>query len=267
MSDNQSPPEHRSVSQVKQWEQCPHSYYLARIVKAWERPAAWLDHGKADHAAIEAWEKSGRTMTREQAHDVFREEYAKGINALCADTPNFNFWFSSGKYRGEADVERRYGIGLEMVDRYIAYAEKASHEAIWITPDGTPAIELGLDVDLDGVRVKGFIDQVITTGDDGELRVRDVKTGASPGETFQLKTYAVMIEETYKVPVHVGDYWMGKTGKPTKHPYDLTEMTRSEVVDRFHAADEGIRAENWEPKPDPDVCRRCPVATACAFSA
>src|SRR5262249_30789572 len=52
-----------------------HSYYLARVKKAWQKPAAWLPQGSAVYEAAEAWERSGRTMSVEQAQDVFRESY------------------------------------------------------------------------------------------------------------------------------------------------------------------------------------------------
>lgn len=250
---------HRSVSQIKQYEQCPYAYKLARIDKVWERPAAWLPHGTAVHAAIEAWEKSGRTMSLEATQQVFREEYAKGINELCERTPNFNYWFSSGPYRGEADAERRFGIGLAMVEKYIKWATGHPEEVIWVADDGTPGVEIGFDFDLDGVRMRGYIDLVLWD------LVRDVKTGALPGDTFQLAVYGVALEEQYGHKVSRGDYWMGKTGKPTV-PYNLADISRQEIVDRVHAADEGIRAEKFDPKPSPDNCGRCTVATSCPFA-
>lgn len=260
-------PSYRSVSQLKQYEQCPWAYKLARVDKVWERPAAWLSHGTAVHSAVEEYEKSGRELPLEKALDVFREEYAKGINEACQLTPNFNYWFSSGRYRGLEDTERRYDVGLEMVIRYYEWAAKHPEESVWAAPDGVPAVEQEFNIDLDGVRVRGFIDQVIVVvRKDGriEVRVRDVKTGAMPGDAFQLKTYAVAVYDQYGEEISAGDYWMGKTGKATR-PYNLTTVSRQEVVDRFHAVDEGIKAERWDPKPG-DHCARCPVATSCEFA-
>lgn len=252
---------HRSVSQVTQFERCPHATYLARHVRAWDRPAAWLPMGTAGHSAVEAWEKSGRTMTEAEALEVYRTEYAAGVNKMAEDTPNLSLWFNSGPYAGEQDIERRFLVGQEHVTRYINwYQGKGSNQAIWITPDGTPAIELGFDIDLDGVQVKGYIDQVI----DG-FGPRDVKTGKDPGDTFQLKTYAVALEEQYGVDFQYGDYFMTRKVNPPTQPYDLSLTSRQEIVDRFHAADEGIKAENFDPNPGPN-CARCPFATACEFA-
>src|SRR5690606_39161160 len=66
------------------------------------------------------------------------------------------------------------------------------------------------DVELDGVRVRGYIDQVLKADSDDSVRGRDVKTGAQPGDALQLKVYAVALEDTYGVQAPTGDYWMGK---------------------------------------------------------
>jgi putative RecB family exonuclease len=292
----------RSVSQVKSYLPelggCPYGYYLDRVVRVWNRPAAWSPQGTADHEAFEAWERSGRTMSQAEAEDVFRQAYAREINELAEETPNLDAWFSSGPYHGEADTERRYNLGLEQVGRYIDYYTKtAPEEVIWVAPDGTPGIELAFDFDLDGVQMRGFIDAVVmvrpplpdkpktasgavskskASQDEWQrslyewgklpdvIRVRDNKTGNKPGDSFQLGGYAVAIEERYDVEVADGDYWMGRAGKPTK-PYEL--MDREGITELVHRADAGIKAEQFEPNPEESRCMFCSVRTACAFSA
>jgi putative RecB family exonuclease len=61
------------------------------------------------------------------------------------------------------------------------------------------------------------------------------------------------------------DYFMARTGKPT-YPYNIGEWTRERVVDAFRELDENIRAERFEPKPEPSKCRFCSVQLACEFS-
>ncbi|MDA3643809.1 PD-(D/E)XK nuclease family protein [Saccharopolyspora indica] len=258
--------EYRSVSQLKEYQKCAYAYYLHRIENAWERPAAWLPQGLAVHEAAEAWERSGRTMSLEQAQDVFKSSYATHTNRLAGDTPNFEYWFSSGPYKGETDAARRLGIGLEQVEKYIRYyMEAAPEQVIWITPSGQPAIELGFDIDLDGVRVKGFIDQVISIDEHGEPIVRDIKTGNKPGDDFQLAVYAVAMNEMYGTDIKTGDYWMGRQGKPTKENYDLEVWTKEKVSEEFHKVDQSIRAGDFPASPEADKCRFCSVASACGF--
>lgn len=254
---------HRSVSQIKQYERCPHSYYLARVEKAWQRPAAWLPQGSAVHSAAEAYERSGRQMSLEDAQDEFRAAYSYEVAGYTAITPNFDWWFASGPYRGEQDIERRYLIGLEQVEKYLRWYDGHPNEVIWIAPDGKPGIELSFDIDLDGVLVRGFIDAIIAKN--GELVVRDNKTGNHPGDDFQLAVYAVALGEQYAIPpISLGDYWMGRSGKPT-YPFDLTDWTRERVAAKFRELEENIRAERFDPLPDADKCRFCDVSYSCEY--
>jgi putative RecB family exonuclease len=257
--------EHRSVSQLKLYERCPYAYKLSRIDKVWQRPAAWLAQGSAVHEAAEAFERSGRTMTVPDTQEVFKTSYEQHINAACEITPNFQVWFSSGRYGGQVDIERRYLIGLEQVEKYIRWYDTHPEEVIWVAADGTPGIELGFDIDLDGVLVRGFIDAVIDSP--AGLIVRDNKTGNSPGDDFQLGVYGVALAESYGIePPSVGDYWMGKSGKPTR-PYDIAAWTRDRVSEAFRVLEVNIQAGRFDPLPDTAKCRFCDVASFCPYSA
>lgn len=255
---------HRSVSQLKLYERCSYAYKLSRIDNVWQRPAAWLPQGSAVHEAAEAYERSGRTMSVEEAQDVFRASYAEHVNTYCEASPNFEAWFKSGPYGGELDIERRFQIGLEQVERYVRWYENHPDEVIWIAPDGTPGIELGFDIDLDGVQVRGFIDAVIDLN--GEIIVRDNKTGNHPGDDFQLAVYAVALAEQYGIDKpQLGDYWMGKSGKPTML-FPLKEWTREKVAAKFRELEDNIQAGNFEASPEPSKCRFCDVSWACEFA-
>lgn len=254
--------EHRSVSQVKELQDCGWKYYLHRIEKKWERPAAWLTQGLALHEAGEAWELSFRAMSLEEAQRIYTESYDKHTNRLCEDTPNFGFWFRSGPYRGKQDIERRYGLGLEQVGRYVTYyTEKHPEEKPLILDDGEPAVEWEFDVKFGDVQVKGVIDFILC-----DFRPRDNKSGNKPpnDEGLQLGTYAGVIEQVLGVKPTEGDFWMGKTGKPTV-PYDISDWTQQRLADVYGEADEIIREGRFEPDPEPSKCMFCPVAEDCDF--
>ncbi|BBX09464.1 RecB family exonuclease [Mycolicibacterium aichiense] len=307
----------RSVSQLNQYTRCPMSYKLARIDKVWARPAAWLPQGTAFHTVAEVIEKArmeGRDVTLERAEEIFREEYAKDIGALCDETPNFEWWFWSGPYNGEADIERRFHIGLEQINKFMAWRETQGQE-IWMTPEirdrrcivgddeagqehhvadcdckpSKPAIELSFSIELefppelgaitgtyeadgitveftvDGIRVRGFIDAIVVV--DGELRVRDYKTGNKPGDDFQLGVYALAVAMMFGIEApKKGDYFMaGKKGKKPviTEPYDLTEWTREKITARFHEIEEKIQAGDFPADPEPDKCGFCDVNYSC----
>ncbi|AJD82490.1 Cas4 exonuclease [Mycobacterium phage Sheen] len=262
MTETAEKPKYRSVSQLNQYERCPYAYKLARIDREWKRPAAWTAQGSAVHEAIEAWEKSGREMSLQAVQQVFLTSYIKYINESCETTPNFQWWFASGPYDALKDIPRRQALGMDQCERYINWAQRHTEEKIWVTPDGTPAIELEFDIELDGLPVRGFIDAVIDV--DGELIVRDHKTGNQPGDDFQLGVYKVALEVLYGVQVVKGDYWMGKTGKAT-YPYDLSVWTRELVTSKFKELEAKIQAGDFPARPDADKCRFCDVSFACPF--
>ncbi|MEU4709480.1 PD-(D/E)XK nuclease family protein [Nocardia salmonicida] len=256
-------PRSLSVSQLNTYTKCPQAWHLERQRKAWQRPAAWLAQGTAAHAAYEAYERSGRTLTLEELEEIYRTVYAEEIAKYSKETPNHNWWFASGPYSGPVDIERRFKIGLEQVAKYPVWYDKHPEEVIWVAPDGTPGIELGFDFDLDGVRIRGFIDALIWDRRYNRIVVRDNKTGKSPGGDMQLGVYAVAVEETYDVEKpNTGDYWMATSGSPTK-PYDLSDWNRDRLVNEFHQLAEDIAAEKFDPKPEDSKCKFCSVATSC----
>lgn len=261
--------QHRSVSQLQEYMEelggCAYKYFLNRVVRAWDRPAAWLPQGLAVHEAAEAWEKSDRSIPREQVIEIYKARYRSHTNRLAEDTPNFEFWFPSWKYTGWTDITRRADIGLQQINQYLDWYENHPNEKIWRTPDGKKAVELGFDMSLGVVKVIGYIDQIIETGVH-QLRLRDIKTGKKPGGVLQLKVYSLAVQKKFNVVINEGDYWMGNSGKPTRETYDLSSMSEQQMVDLFERMDQGVRAEEFEPSPDPDKCRMCPVRSACVFA-
>ncbi|ATW60936.1 Cas4 exonuclease [Mycobacterium phage Archetta] len=263
---------HRSVSQYNQYQLCPYSYYLARIARVWSRPAAWLPQGTAFHEVVDQVAKSKGSMSLEDAQALFSSEYDKDIGEMCRDTPNVTFWSRSGPYGGKVDIERRYNVGLEQIEKFFAWHEKHQEERFWTTPTGDVGTEIAFDIDLDGVPVKGFIDAVLDVVEDDDpeefssvLRVRDYKTGKAPSDDFQLGVYRVALLLMFGIDVQEGDFWLGKSGKAT-FPYDLSDWTVERVTEMFHELEANIQAENFEPAPEPSKCRFCDVSASCQFS-
>lgn len=259
---------HRSVSQFNQYERCPHAYYLSRVKKVWQRPAAWLPQGTAFHTAAEkSILENPEAPSLDLALGLFQQSYDADVTALCDETPNTNYWSASGPYRGGVDIERRFDIGTEQIEKWHGWVTSHPEERFW-TWQGKPAVEVPFDTDLGGVRIKGFIDAVLQVSET-ELKVRDWKTGNDPGDDFQLGVYKVVIEELSGLSVPTGDYFMaGKQGKPARptKPYDLSEWTREAVTEQFRRLDDDIRAERFDPMPTPNKCRFCDVSASCEFS-
>lgn len=265
----------RSWSQLSSYEQCPQAFFLERIEKAWQRPAAWFATGLGVHSAVEAYEKgeADHTNMLRVAQDAFRRD----IDARLVDTPNASFWQASGPYKGPEDITRRYNDLGRHLNNYLQVAPTLGD--VWYpVGDGLddPAVEYPIDLNLDGVRVIGSIDQVrwkLETEDDDQpdLEIWDVKAGSmTPDEPGQLAVYATAVRKDTGYPVKQGGYIMtakkptakGAISKAQVVRKDLTLITEDALTARFHAADEGIRAERWGPTPG-DQCGRCSVLTSC----
>jgi putative RecB family exonuclease len=268
----------RSWSQLTSYEQCPHAFFLERIEKVWQRPAAWFATGLGVHSAAEAHEE-GEAPDVDSMLLVAQEAFRADINERLEQTPNAEYWQSSGPYHGPADIPRRYADLRRHLDNYLMVS--ATLPPIWQAPEGdprdpsrTPAVELAIDLDLDGVQAIGSIDQVRENSETGDLEIWDVKAGSmTPDEPGQLVTYAMDVRRKTGLPVASGGYIM-TAKKPTPKGRisaaqvvrkDLTLISEESLTARFHAADEGIKAGRWDPKPGKH-CERCSVASSCPFS-
>lgn len=253
---------HRSVSQYTTYVKCGEAYRLERIAKAPQRPAAWLVQGTAVHAAIEAYELSYRELSAANAVDIFNATYDAGIEELAAREPNLDRWLTgNGRVKGATDIVRRAEVGAQQVTDYIATIPFVGLN-IWEPAPDYLAIELPFEIDLDGVIVKGFIDQVLEDARSGGLLVRDLKTGTKlPDTPFQLGVYAIAVEQIFGVRPGYGDFWMFKNGGPTA-PYDLSDFTRPRVARWFREMDRSESAGIYLPSPG-DGCRVCSVSEWC----
>jgi len=249
----------RSFSQVKSWASCSEAYRLERIVRAPRRPAAWFTHGTAFHAAVEAYERSGRTLTPDQCIAEFEAAWAVSIMQDFEKEPDLSVWMTGGRRKPEMDIEVRYAEGKDMVLQYLDYISK-SGETIWTAPDGRLAVELEIEFELSGVRVIVYIDQVIVTNA-GRLVVRDLKTGSSFNSPIQLGTYDLALSAEYGVRTGWGDFYLAKKNKPSA-PIDLSPYTPERVGAWFKAMDSAESQGIYIPSPG-DHCRVCGVSQWC----
>jgi putative RecB family exonuclease len=240
-------------------------YYLERVECVWQKPAAWLPMGSAVHEAVEMWELSNRTMSLEATQTAFELAYQRETNKYLDETPNPAYWFRSGLYKGPEDIIRRYNLGREHVARYIAWYEKHPEEVPFRFPDGSIAVEMPFTIDIAGIPVRGFIDWV-GYDSNGNLIVRDNKTGNLPGGPDQLATYALAVQAQVGAVVSLGDYFMTRTGKPTI-PYQLTQVVKTELEADYQKMDEGVKAGDFPAKPEAKKCMFCSVQSSCKYRA
>jgi hypothetical protein len=263
---------HRSVSQVSSYAQCAEAYRLSRVAKAPARPAAWFYHGTAYHFAVEEYENSGRRLSNSVLEslfvDMFREEVAKSKERW----PDEKDWLTGGNKKGWKDIEDREAMGVWQVHDYVEFAE--AHKDVWrILPigDGKIATEVPFTINLGGVIVNGFIDQ-IREYRDNSLEPADLKTGSrEPASSMQLGAYALAVEQntgirpTTGVFIKAGRPATAKVAeKPTKDiKWGLDDWTPELLGSMFKDMDRAEKLGIFLPNPQDGCERTCTVAEHC----
>lgn len=260
---------YRSVSQLTSWLSCGEAFRLNRIAKAPRKPAAWLLQGIAFHAAIELWERSGRTASVEDCIAEFDSVWVLEAEQL-PDVP-LDQWLTGGRTKGSVDYERRVERGRQQVRDYIEWA--LSQSEVWRVhrddryPEGIGIevpirMEIGPTPQEPAVTLVGYIDQVVEYRD-GSVRTRDLKTGTKlPEWPVQLGVYAMALRHQYGLE-HVwrGDFYMCKN-KDVTAPYDLTTYTLPLITQWFYELNLAIEQELFIPNPG-GACNVCDVWQWC----
>lgn len=178
-------------------------------------------------------------------------------------------WMRSGA-RGCQDRDWWAANGPGLVANFTDWWESNPDVSVWITPDGEPAIELGLTVKFGDVEVQMYIDLVLQIG--SALVVVDLKSGAKTPESLnQLAIYACGVELAYGVRPKYGTFFMLKgVGKEEPKQFFLTptildgyqysiEFWTRQLRMFDEAVCNGVFIANTG-----EHCKRCSVAYACA---
>lgn len=257
----------RSVSQYTSFAQCGEAVRLQKIAKAPSRPACWFLQGSASHHAIEAYENSGREMSANEAVDRFEDHYDADVAATLLKWPDWDAWMTGGRKKSEQDMLDRKVLGAHQVREYIRYAEE--NVANW----RIIASEVKFEIDINGVDVLGYIDQIAQWAD-GSIEVRDLKGGSTiPGSAFQLGVYGLAAEEYMGVkPAKASFIKLAKlkSGNTKERPtieltHDLEPWTRELIGQMFRDFDKAERQGLYLPNPQDGCERTCGVAQYCTI--
>lgn len=152
--------------------------------------------------------------------------------------------------------------GPKWVSDYITWRQNNTDWKIWTTPQGVPAIELGIIPEFAGVPVKMVIDRVFEYH--GDLVVVDLKTSQqTPASTLQLGFYKVGLEKVFGAQVKFGTYWMARQSG-TSELIDLSGYS-SEKLDYLAANfDKARKAAIF--LPNTNNCNRCGFTEHCQFT-
>lgn len=171
-------PPHLSPSSINTFLQCPLKFKFSKIDGLTEPPTVHTLLGNFVHEILEtlyALPPEERTIeeTKRIARDSWVDKYEMEAKSIRVANQEFRWkawWCVENLWKIEDPVARSFeGIETEMLG------------------------------DVDGVKIKGFIDRFARL-DDGSISVEDYKTGKVPGPNylsdkfFQLYIYAVMLD-------------------------------------------------------------------------
>lgn len=160
------------------------------------------------------------------------------------------------------DVAQWQIQGPQWVHEYQQWRLANPDWKIWKTPQGVPAIELGLNPVIGGVTVKMFIDRVFDVN--GTLVVLDLKTSSrDPASALQLGFYKYGLEHQFGQPVEFGAYYMARKAGvlPT---IDLTWYTDEKLEFLVETFDRSRKAGIF--LPNADSCGMCGFTKICPFT-
>lgn len=268
----------RSYSQAHLMGECGEKYRLERIVKAPQRPAVWFAGGKAFHDTTEWFDRiSFRADTtvvqasRRKLADVWAEKFGEHVEAMRQQEPDEKFWRTAGrptkdKPNGE-DVEWWREHGLQMT---LAYPDAMSATGLrtWALPDGKPAIEVPILVNLGGVEVVQYIDRIWEADwelDWPRLIIGDLKTGSSePPFPIQLAQYALGAQKAFGDVYQWGAYYMARPAQLTEFK-PLSSWTEQVIGRQFAAVDKADREGIYLPNIGRH-CLSCGVKRWCVYT-
>jgi putative RecB family exonuclease len=180
-------------SKVASFTQCPLAFRYTEIERRPEPPSPHAVKGTLVHSALEGlfWRHEAADRTEAAAAGELDAAWA----ALDAD-PEFH----ELRLGAEEAAAFRADAG-KLVANYFRLEDPTSVHAI--------GVELGVELSLDGMRLRGIIDR-LDMEPDGSLIVVDYKTGRAPSARFEhgrmggVQTYALLCERLLgRAPVEV----------------------------------------------------------------
>jgi len=248
-----TPPRSLSPSKVSSFTGCPLAFRFSIIDQLPEPPSSPAVKGTLVHTALEAlfW----RYPAGSRSLSVALAELASAWGRLGGDPEFRALELAAGEaeaFLADAEVLVRNYFELEDPDRVRAVG-----------------VELGLETDLAGMRLRGIVDR-LDLDDNGDLVVVDYKTGRAPPERFEqarlsgVHIYSLLCERVLgRVPVavrllHLRDP-VAITAVPTEQSVRGQHLRTTAV---WRAIERACAREDFRPRPGP-LCNYCNFQALC----
>jgi putative RecB family exonuclease len=253
-----APPRTLSPSKVTAFTSCPLAFKFAQIDHLPQPPSPHAVKGTLVHAALEGlfWNHEAGQRTIEVAVDELDRSWAE-----LQDDPEYV------ELGLDPDSAAAFLLDAHhLLDNYFRLEDPNAVRAI--------GVELGVEINEDGLRLRGIIDRLDLT-DDGDLIVVDYKTGRAPGQRFEqgkmsgVQTYALLCERLMgRAPVEVR---LLHLREPIVITTAVTAQTirgqRVRTTAVWGAIERACQSEDFRPRVGP-LCDYCNFKTSCpAFAA
>lgn len=254
-----------SHSSMSSYLDCGERFFLERIARVPQQKAWWLVGGSAFHLATELLDKGevGDPIAAWQM--AWAEQYAKDVTEAGIDPADMKAGGRATKqWPLKENADWWFANGLEMVNNYYRWRGQmfAQGWVFLLMPGDTAAVEVPIQLVLNDVLVKGYIDRVMVNPD-GEVIVVDLKTGShTPASTLQLGIYALGLERAIGVRPLLGAYYMARKAELTE-PSSLLHYSPELVGKWFGQAKTGIESELFVPHVT-SLCGTCSVRPYCS---
>lgn len=199
----------------------------------------------------------------DQFTDLAVQYWDANSSAVLTDTilSKGNGQIRAANPRSPEDKEWWDKNGPEYVANWMRFREYSNWQ-LWVTPEGAPAIELELHVEVDGVVVKMVIDRVMVD-DKGNLAIVDLKTGKrTPEATLQLGFYRYGLWKVFGVMIDVGYYWMARQSMMSA-PVRLDNYTPEKLEYLVATFDKARKAHLFIP--NTNSCGMCGYTMHCKW--
>jgi putative RecB family exonuclease len=240
-------PRSLSPTRVTSFTDCPLAFRLRAIDKLPEPPSPHTTKGTLVHRVLErlVWDHPAPERTAQVATTELERAWAE-----LQDDPEYTMLGLDAEAAAAFLAD-----AAQLVANYFALEDPARVVAA--------GVEVCLEADLDGLRLRGIIDRLDLNAT-GDLVVVDYKTGRAPAERYErakltgVHLYALLCEQTLgKVPVEVRLLHLREPLSITATPSTQTlRGQRVRTLAVWKAIERACEQDDFRPRPSP-LCEYC----------
>jgi DNA helicase-2/ATP-dependent DNA helicase PcrA len=227
-----------SASDIDTYRICPLRYKFARVFRIPQEATIHQRFGIVLHQVLERFHSMGGG-SREQLLELFEAS-----------------WRRAGF--GDSDDEQQFRArAIEALERYWQLDRDSDAEPVWF--ERSFAFRLGPHL------LRGRVDRVDRRSD-GSYELIDYKTGkakteADLREDVQLSLYQMGARESWQLETTAQSYFYVLTGEkvPVEHSEEELERVKATIAEIA----EGIKRQEFEPRPSYEVCSFCDYKIIC----